>query len=428
MTGAAATRFRGLLRAPLVLSFGSSMGIQGLNAVTGVLLARGLEPSQRGQLAASMLWPGLLSTVGALGVAEASTFHVARRPELAGTVLGSAAVIWVAQSLLLVGAGALLIPHVLGRYGTEGIHTGLIALGFIPLSMIAIVFGAVLNGLERFRLVNLIRILVVLVAAVVIILLAAAGSLSTRGAVIAYVGANGAAAIVGVVALWRVARTARSERETMRRLLRYGVRSHTSSATSIVTERLDQLVISLFLAPAKLGLYVVAVTLGSLTSIVGSSIAIVALPRIAQIEAGPAQQRAACRYMQLTVLLSAVITVPLIVLTEPLIDLLFGSDYVGATATARVLLVAAMILATTRTLGTILRAINKPLTGGIGEMLGAAITIAALAVLLPLFGILGAGVASLLAYATSAAFLTWAVSRALHVPPSALLVPRRRVA
>jgi O-antigen/teichoic acid export membrane protein len=126
-----------------------------------------------------------------------------------------------------------------------------------------------------------------------------------------------------------------------------------------------------------------------------------------------------------TVLISAAFTIPLILFTGPLIALLFGGAFRGATNVCRILLVAAVVLSTTRAVGAILKAINRPLDAGIAETLALVVTVASLAVLLPTIGIMGAGVASLLAYLVSCGFSVRQAALALGVGSHHLLVPTR---
>jgi O-antigen/teichoic acid export membrane protein len=91
----------------------------------------------------------------------------------------------------------------------------------------------------------------------------------------------------------------------------------------------------------------------------------------------------------------------------------------------RVLLVATVALSTGRAVGAVLKAINRPLDAGIAETLALLVTIAALAVLLPAMGIMGAGVASLLAYLASTVFAVHRAARALASSPLGLLLPTR---
>ena len=62
------TRIDAGRRHPVTLSLAASVAIQGLNVLTGIVLARTLGPAGRGELAAVMLWPSILAAVGSLGV------------------------------------------------------------------------------------------------------------------------------------------------------------------------------------------------------------------------------------------------------------------------------------------------------------------------------------------------------------------------
>ena len=191
----------------------------------------------------------------------------------------------------------------------------------------------------------------------------------------------------------------------------------------MLNERLDQLVISAVLAPARLGLYVVAVTLTSLISLVGSSVALVALPVLARLRSAPKQLAPARRLIVLTLGLSTLVAVPMIVLTPQLLDFFFGQSFRAATSPTRILLVAAVLLSTSRALGAILKALGRPLQAGLADGIALGVTVVALAALLPLFGLVGAAVASLLAYGVS---LTWMIdrtARALSVRPWRLFLP-----
>jgi O-antigen/teichoic acid export membrane protein len=152
--------------------------------------------------------------------------------------------------------------------------------------------------------------------------------------------------------------------------------------------------------------------LTSLSSFIGSSVALVALPTLAGYP--EAARRAAARaYVAVTVILSALLTIPLLLFTPQVIELAFGEEFLGATDAARVLLVAAVVLATNRVFGAILRAVNRPLAAGGGDVLALLVTAAGLAILLPAFGILGAAIASLLAYATGTVWSARRVAQAL---------------
>ncbi|HEV8686697.1 MAG TPA: oligosaccharide flippase family protein [Gaiellaceae bacterium] len=414
-------RFR-VARGPLATSFGASLLIQGLNVLTGIVLARTLGPEGRGELAAILLWPAALATVGNLGVADATTFYAARRRAALGTLAGSAAVVWLAQSLLLVSVAAAVVSIVFSGYPADVRPLALAYVAYIPLFLATVYAMNLLQGLHQFRDFQFIRLLLIALTAAGLTAAWASASLGVGAAVLVYLGASSVTAVAAVILLGIAGATPlRVDRRVVSDLLRYGVRSHPSTVATMLNERADQLVISLFLAPAKLGLYVVAVTLTSLTSLVGSSIALVAMPRLAREVDRETRQRMAARYVRLTLVGSLLLTVPLLLITPRLLEILFGTAFNAAAGVARILLVAAVLLTTGRLLAAVLKAVDRPLRAGLADALALVVTVAGLALLLPAFGLVGAGLASLAAYAAATGWMAREAARALDVPVRGLV-------
>jgi O-antigen/teichoic acid export membrane protein len=342
------------------------------------------------------------------------------------TLVGTSALLATVQSLLLVGIGALLVPQVLSDYDSSTIHLALAFLAVIPLNLATLYLMGVLNGLHRYGSFQALRVLVIASAAAGVVALHFADALTVGGAVAVYLAANALTATMAAVLVARTAgRRLAFSAALARRLVGYGVKSHTSNVSGLLNERLDQLLISIFLAPARLGLYVVAVTMTSVTNLVGTSVSLVALPAVARLRTAEERIDAARRYIASTLLLSTLATAPLLLFTPWLIELFFGQAFRGAAGVCRVLLVAAIVLSTGRATAAILKAVNRPLDAGIAESLALVVTIPALALLLPSMGIMGAGVASLVAYGVGTLFAVHRAARALAVPARTLLFPTR---
>jgi len=184
-------------------------------------------------------------------------------------------------------------------------------------------------------------------------------------------------------------------------------------------------VLAAFFSATSLGLYVVAVTTTAVTTMIGFSFALVALPLVAR--AGPIaeQRQIAHTVVGATLLAGTAITIPLLILEPWLIDLFFGEEFDGAVDVGRVLLIAAVFFGLNRVLEAVLQGVGRPLDSSIGEGIALLCTAVGLAVLLPLIGILGAGITSLLAYIAASAFLLRRASRALEVPARRLVIPER---
>lgn len=410
----------------LPVSLIASAAIQGTNALTGVLLARALGPTGRGELTAVLLWPLALSVIGSFGVSDAATFFAARQRAAIGTLVGTLLVVAAVESVLLVSVGALIVPRALASHGHSVINDARLFLAVIPLSLATLSLMGVLNGIQCFRAFHALRLLVIVATAGSLLIVHAVGQLTVGSAVLGYLAANFVTLVAACAAMRHSAKgRLRMDSRLMRDLLTYGIKSHSSNVPSLLNERLDQLVISIFLAPARLGLYAVAVTMTSLTNLIGASVSYVALPKVARLAPNENRAAVAQRYVLFTFIVSAAFSIPLAVFAQPLISFMFGDSFVDATNVCRILLLAAIVLSTTRAVGAILKAVNRPLDAGIAETLALGVTIVALAALLPLFSITGAGIASLVAYLVSCVFSLRQAARALEIGSHRLLMPSR---
>jgi len=414
---------------PLVGSFAATGAIQLIQAVTGVLLARVLGPSGRGELAAVILWPTILTVVGSLGLSQASTYLIARAKNRAieGALVGTVLVLLALCATALVVIGLIAIPLALSDHDPEVVSTAKTFLVvFIPINLLAVIAMSLVNGQHRFKWYQGLRMLVIGAILASVLTLDLVGELTVQTGAAAYVFAYVLGAALGtflvVRSVWGDLAVRKRE---ARALLGFGLKSQLSQSMWSLNERVDQLVISIFFSAASLGLYVVAVTLTSLTTLIGFSFALVALPVIARLEVTSERQRVAKLIVSATLVCATVVSIPIFILEPTLIRLLFGEAFIDAAGVGRVLLVAGVVFGLNRVLEALLQAVGRPLESSIGEGVALAVTAAGLAVLLPTLGIMGAGVTSLIAYTASSAFMVRRAAKALDLPALSLLKPER---
>jgi len=411
-------------RRALGSTFGASLVTQLINTATGVILARSLGVTDRGELAAALLWPRVLGILSTFGLEESATYHVAREPRRAGTVLGSGLVLWARQSLAFAVLCAVLVPLALGHHGHATVISGLIFVSFIPLNGLGILLNGVLLGQERYAAYNRVRLGAAVLLLAIQVGLVAIDAMTVRRMVWGYVVAYALTALILVGLVRRV--RPRRDPATVRSLFGYGIRSHASTMSSQLNQRLDLLVISAFLSARQLGLYVIAVAFTSMTGLVGLSVARVALPSVARIAESDERTALARRLVSLTLLASVAVAVPVVVFAPQLVDLFFGSAYRPATDVTRVLVVATIAFSLSRAIEAVLRAVGRPLDAGIAEIVALGATFVGLAVLVPVLGIVGAGLASLLAYAVACVWMTRRAARALELRWPLLFIPAAR--
>jgi enterobacterial common antigen flippase len=410
---------------PVVSTLTATVLLQLLAAVSGVVLARILGPTGRGELAVVMLWPILLLTIGTVGVTDSITYHAARMLAPLRALVGTSLALGLAQGVAIVALGLVAVPLILAKYSSEVVRDCMLFLAVIPIQLIWLYMLSVLNGAHRFTAFNVLRVAPIALVTLELIGLAIAGELTITTAVAAYLVAHLIAVVAGVtVVLSRVEGVARPERWIARRVLAFGWRSQLSTISNLPNVRLDQLAISLVLTAHALGLYVVAWNVTLVTSLIGYSVVYAALPGIAAKPSQDEQRLAARRYVSGTLVISLAVAIPLLVFAPTILRLAFGEEFAAAAEVTRVLLVASVVLGTSRVLGAVLKAANRPLDATIAEGAAIAVTLIGLSTLLPVLGTTGAALTLLLAYTASALFALNRANRALGARRAELLLPK----
>ncbi len=374
---------------------------------SGILSARLLGPEGRGELAVILLWPMALATLGGLGLNQAITFFVAREPERRHSLFTAALVLSLIQGLLLAALGYVLLPYLLQGKAPHVLYWSRWFLLSIPLVFLS---GNLLNLLQGSMHLDHYNAGRMFAAAWYALVMAALFLLHrpSLGDIVTWqlVGyAGGMALSLGLVR--RLLRPRwHWDSSILRPLLAYGTKTQLGGVTYYLNQRLDQLIMSVWLAPEALGYYVVAVALASPLTIIPSAIGIVTLPAAAR-ETAAAAHRVIRQSLRTVLLLGAAGAAALFLLTPYLLPLLFGEAFRPAIGAGRVLAVAMIPLGLSLVLYESLRALNHPLGQAYAEVTGNIVTVVLLALLLPRYGFLGAAFASLGAYTASLLAALW---------------------
>ena len=378
-----------------------------LGTVSGMLAARLLGPGGRGELAIVTLWPIALATLGNLGINQAVAFFTAQQPERRNAVFTASLVVGVVQGAFLMAFGYLLLPFLLREHGPDVLHWARWFLLFIPLIFLSGYPLNLLQGAMQLDAYNLSRVFTATWYTLVLVALFLLRQ-PDLGTIVTWQLAGYAAGTL--LNLWLVRRLLQArwqwDASIFRPILSYGAKTQLGGVTYFLNQRLDQLVMSVWLSPEALGYYVVAVALANPLTIIPGAIGTVTLPAAAR-EAAPAA-RSVIRQSLRTVLLLGTAGAGLLFLLVPyVLPLLFGEPFRPAVGACRVLVLAMIPLGLSLVLYESLRALNHPLGQAYAETAGNIVTVALLALLLPRYGFLGAAFASLGAYTASLLAAIW---------------------
>jgi len=187
--------------------------------------------------------------------------------------------------------------------------------------------------------------------------------------------------------------------------VRVGLPSALSTLPQFFNLRLDQMAVAAVLPTRQLGLYVTAVAWCASVSLLSSAFAVTVSPRIAA-EAMESEKRLRfTRSIQGAAWLIAVPVAVLVPATPFGVTAVFGGAFEEAVLPAMVLVIAAGVNAFYTMLEELLRGFGRPDAALFAETVAVAAGLPALLLLLPMAGLMGASVASLVGYVAAATVL-----------------------
>ncbi|MFL5779680.1 MAG: lipopolysaccharide biosynthesis protein [Thermoleophilaceae bacterium] len=365
--------------------------VVGLRAIAILVIAGELGPRRQGEVAlaqAIAVVGGALASCG-LEVSLVRSSAIAElRPAAAGAFWTHAALVTLATSVAvaaLAAAGA----------GTGAVAAGLVGLAGTLVTRLAA--GCAL-GQERRRAYALLMVVPAFAFLAAVVVLAASGSLTTRAALAAFALApvGAALALLPLVARWLPPSLLR--RPWLAEPYRTGLAAFPGALAHTTNARLDQLVIAIFLPRSDLGLYSVAVASSELTTLPAEATGNVVL---AHASAGRIEGRRTVTRAAAEAAVLAALAVPAYVLFVKTAL----PRYEDSLPLFLVLLPGAAALATGRVLAAYVAGRGRVWATSRVALITAAATLALDLALIPSVGVVGAAVASSLAYALSAALL-----------------------
>lgn len=397
-----------------------------LSLVSGVLAARLLGATGRGELAAIQTWPNLLAVLSVLGIHDGLAYFSARFPGQAGRMMTTAVASSLVTCIPFAVTGYLLMPLLLNVQSPETIGAARFYLWFLLINAVLGLPSYPLRGLNDMIAWNLLRPLPTLVWLVVLVVSAVTGVASATLISQSYL--FGLILLIGpvmYVALRRIPSPFVPSRQYVGPMLRYGLPSVLSTIPSTLNLRLDQMLMVAVLGPQLLGLYVVAVAWSVAATPISSALSSALLPRVAGSQEPSDQAQLLAQSTRLGSIMIILLSLGTVLATPLAIPLLFGHEYRAALPAAMILGFAAGVVVFNQLLTTGAMALGQPRYALIGETVGLVTTIILLWLLLPSYQLIGAALASLVSYCMVSAVLLVLISRRTGLKTMQLLIPGR---
>lgn len=373
--------------------------------VSGVLVARVLGPTIRGEYAAITSWFSVLLMVGGIGQPAALCFYISRDPLRARDYVGTSRAMMMTTGAAALAIGLLIAPY-LGHGRPAEVLGYRIAFGASMVSFVgaSYTFSLQARALTRWNLVLISQPLLSLTAIVIAWRL----RLLTLDSAIAVLAATTLLQLCwAYYNCWRTGLVpGRVRKELLRPLAVYGMTQIAALTPAALNAQLDQLVLSQTVPPADLGRYAIAVSLTLLPIPLVAAIGNVAFPRLASQQA-TAQQTMRLQWVAVagSIGLAAGLLLPLAAVAYWLVPFIFGAAYRAAVPLLWILTPGAVFLACGQVVGDLLRGRSQVSVVAWAQGLAAVFTVVLLIVLLPLVGVYGAAIASTVSYGVALAVM-----------------------
>jgi O-antigen/teichoic acid export membrane protein len=395
-------------------SLSSSLATSLAGALSGVLIARALGPADRGVLAALTALPFLVMTLATMGADDAVARFVGRgllEPAAASRIVWRRFVVWGLVVAVLIWPVQVFVV-LDGRF--TGAATVIVLLA--PAFMVSRMLNGLVLGQSRFGPWNVLRSVGGLVYCSAVLACYLLDRLSVAAVVLAWL-LSYAVSVAAASLLTRTSWGAGSSPapRALYPILKYATRVGLTKAGSQLTQKADQVALSMMVPAHELGVYVVAATvsLSPGAVIIGySSYVFASCARLPPEK----RKRSLLRFAGWGWLLSLGVYL-LIWLAAPwILAAGFGAEFTGGTGLTRIMCVSAFLFYGSLTTVSILNAEDRAGRATMAQLACLAITVIGVPVLIHLGGTPGAAYAVAIANGVNALLVLWALARLIGEP------------
>ena len=413
-----------VLRRNVVYTFGRQMVAALAQLATVIIIAREFGAEGNGQYAMVILLPTLLVSFLNFGIGPANVFYLGRKE----THSHHATVENAKIAFFIGGLGTICALIVLWHWGKilfPGVPLQFLYIGLaaFPLALLLGYLNSILQGIENFKAFNWATLTPPLATLLYISIAIFILDMGLLGAVVGFVlGYVTGLFVVGFFLhrQFKIEKKINNEPEIgiayKQKAISYGWKAYFSNIMAFVNYRADIFLVNLFIGPAATGIYVIAVHIAEKLWMLSQAASTVLLPRLSSMYKDPlARLRLTNKAVLGVLLLTAAAAFLSAFLLFVLIEPIFGPEFVGALSPFLWLLPGIIAGAGARVQSNCIAAAGKPEWNMYVAIGVVTLNIIGNVILIPIWGIDGAAIATSLAYMANAGIKLFLVRRTLFL-------------
>lgn len=387
----------------ILRTFASKVLYALVSIVASIIIARILGPAGKGEYTIVLLVSSMVVSLGSMNIGDTAIYFFNKKKINLGTILASNSMFILSSSLIYAAIVFCLWKlDLLPWNELSRPYLIFFACLLIPLIFLRVHLLDILRCNRQFNAYNYLFLAQPLIYLIVVIFFVYFLNLHVIGVLLSYT-----ITLLIIVALSLLFIFSQSkislelDLSYMKAGLYYGLKGHVGNIFQKFNTRLDQFFISPYWGIAMLGNYSVAVTLSELIFYIPDSIGIITLTSIAGSEKEEAEHLTA-KSLRITVALTLILIGLLYLVARPGVLLLYGAAFEPAVRAIYYLLPGIFFVGISKILSKYFSGAGHPEINTYTSTVSSAATIILCIVLIPEFGIIGAAVASSLAYALRA--------------------------
>jgi O-antigen/teichoic acid export membrane protein len=369
--------------------------------VGSILISRTLGASQRGEIAAIILWPTLLLYLGSFGTYQSVIYHFSKKNRNIENIWGTCIVISGINSILSILVGGILIFLTLNVLSLDLKWYSFFLLLFLPINVVTQFISSILQAKSLFKEYNFTRLFTPFFYFFGIASLFIFKHLTVENIVFLQM-----ILIVLQFAVFLLLYNQRIgsvlnfnyHRKTIFIIYDYGYKVWLGDLSQGLNMKMDQILISGMLLSKDLGIYVVATSIANFTSVIPNAYKTVFMPLISSTKKMFEKIKKADKVLLNFVWLNISVTVICLIMSPIAIPLLFGDEFQDSVFISYILLIGFLFLNFKIVLASFMQGFGKPIFVSYAEISG---LIALLIIIYPLtssLGLIGASTAISIAY------------------------------
>lgn len=381
-----------------------------------LLLARVLGPEGNGLFVVALLVPTVLTSLLNIGIPSSNIYYLARNSISFNDAIKANINYWFGLSIVGVVFGYLLLS-VFYDILFPSLPKILIwlALALFPAALLYSMLVSLLQGAQKFKEYNIAMILPYLIALILSSIFVWWLGYEVEAALISW----GLGQFIGVLYMLYHMRLDGIKikkpgliRSYAKQCIDYGLKAYVSNLFTFLNYRADIFLINIFLNPAAAGIYFVAVRIAEGLWLISQSVSTVLLPRLSELHTNEEVRR------QLTPVVARWVTymgllvaVSIGLLSEVVIDLLFGEKFYEAGLILLWLLPGVVSFNTARILASDIAARGRPDLNAWQSFITLITNVIGNILLIPLLGVVGAAIATTISYVVTTIVTVFFYSR-----------------